>query len=117
MILYAPFLGAGLLFQDGDEREKLKYQAAHHELIASALAVQMAHEINPENRVGCMFAAGSVYPYSCRPEDVWEALKKDRENYFFVDVQARGEYPAYAARALEREGLMPVMEDGDKRIL
>ena len=117
MILHAPFLGAGLLFQDGDEREKLKYQAAHHELIASALAVQMAHEINPENRVGCMFAAGSVYPYSCRPEDVWEALKKDRENYFFVDVQARGEYPAYAGRALEREGLMPVMEDGDERIL
>ena len=44
-------------------------------------------------------------------------MKEDREIYFFVDVQARGEYPAYAGRALEREGLMPVMEDGDERIL
>lgn len=117
MILHAPFLGAGLCFLEGDDRERLKYQAAHHELTASALAVEMAHEINPENKVGCMFAAGSVYPYSCRPEDVWEALKKDRENYFFVDVQAKGEYPAYALAELRQKGLMPVMENGDAEAL
>lgn len=117
MILHAPFLGAGLCFEEGDDRTKLKYQAAHHELVASALAVCMAHEINPENQVGCMFAAGSVYPYSCRPEDVWEAVKKDRESYFFVDVQARGEYPAYARAELIRNGCFPVMEEGDHEIL
>lgn len=117
MILHAPFLGAGLCFQEGDDKERLKYQAAHHELVASALAVRMAHEINPENLVGCMLAAGSVYPYSCRPEDVWEALKKDRENYFFVDVQARGEYPAYALMELRQKGLMPVVEKEDAEAL
>lgn len=74
MILHAPFMGAGIYFEEGENEEKIKYQAAHHELVASALAVKMAHEINPENKVGCMFAAGSAYPYSCRPEDVWEAL-------------------------------------------
>ena len=64
-----------------------------------------------------MLAAGSVYPYSCRPEDVWESLKQDRENYFFIDVQARGEYPAYAKKFLEREGI--VLETGveDEKIL
>ena len=70
MILHAPFLGAGLVFAEEEDEERTKYQAAHHELIASALATRMAHEINPENRVGCMFAAGSAYPFSCRPEDV-----------------------------------------------
>ena len=117
MILHAPFLGAGLVFAEGEDEERTKYQAAHHELIASALAIRMAHEINPENRVGCMFAAGSAYPFSCRPEDVWEALLTDQENYFFVDVQARGYYPSYAVKRLQKKGIFPRMEPGDEDIL
>ena len=104
MILHAPFMGAGLCFEEGENEEQIKYQAAHHELVASALAVKLAHEIDPENQVGCMFAAGAAYPYSCRPEDVWEALLTDQENYFFVDVQARGAYPAYAVKRLQKKG-------------
>ena len=65
MILHAPFMGAGLCFEEGENEEQVKYQAAHHELVASALAVKLAHEIQAENKVGCMFAAGSSYPYSC----------------------------------------------------
>lgn len=117
MILHAPFMGAGLCFEEGEDEEKIKYQAAHHELVASALAVKLAHEINPENKVGCMFAAGSAYPYSCRPEDVWQALLTDQENYFFVDVQARGYYPAYAVKRMEKKGVLPVMEPEDAAIL
>lgn len=117
MILHAPFLGAGICFEAGENEEQVKYQAAHHELVASALAVRMAHEINQDNQVGCMFAAGSAYPYSCRPEDVWEALRTDQENYFFADVQSRGYYPAYASVRLKRAGIFPVMEAGDEEIL
>lgn len=117
MILHAPFMGAGLCFSEGENEEQVKYQAAHHELVASALATQMAHEINPANQVGCMFAAGSVYPFSCRPEDVWKALVTDQENYFFVDVQARGYYPAYARKRMERMGVFPRTEPEDAGIL
>lgn len=117
MILHAPFLGAGICFEAGENEEQVKYQAAHHELVASALAVRLAHEINPDNRVGCMFAAGSAYPYSCKPEDVWEALRTDQENYFFADVQSRGYYPSYASVRLRQEGIFPVMETGDEEIL
>lgn len=117
MILHAPFMGAGICFEEGENEEQVKYQAAHHELLASALAVKLAHEINPENKVGCMFAAGSAYPYSCRPEDVWQALLTDQENYFFVDVQARGYYPAYAVKRLKKKGIFPVMEQKDEAVL
>ena len=117
MILHAPFMGAGLCFEEGEDQEKAKYQAAHHELVASALATKLAHEINPENKVGCMFAAGSAYPYSCKPQDVWEALLTDQENYFFVDVQARGYYPSYAVKRLEKKGVFPQMEPGDEKML
>ena len=117
MILHAPFLGAGLVFKESDNRQKMMYQAAHHELIASALATKRAKQINPNNQIGCMFAAGSVYPYRCHPEDVWQALLKDRESYFFIDVQARGSYPNYAIKQLVREKCMPTFESEDIQIL
>ncbi|HBC81622.1 MAG TPA: 6-phospho-beta-glucosidase, partial [Escherichia sp.] len=80
IMLHSPYSGAGLVFEEGENPEWVKYQAAHHELIASALATQIAHEVNPNNQVGCMLAGGNFYPYSCKPEDVWAALEKDREN-------------------------------------
>ncbi|ALV22115.1 6-phospho-beta-glucosidase [Carnobacterium antarcticum] len=117
MILHAPFMGAGLYFEEGENEEQAKYQAAHHELVASAIATRIAHEVDPENQVGCMLAAGHYYPYSCKPEDVFKAQEADRENYFFIDVQSRGEYPAYALKKLEREGVTIQMEDGDLELL
>ena len=48
--------------------------------------------------VGCMLAAGVTYPYSPNPLDVQKSLEDDRKNYFFIDVQSRGEYPGYTKR-------------------
>lgn len=117
MLLHLPFMGAGLVFQEGENPLQVKYQAAHHELLASSLATKLAHEIDSDNQVGCMLAAGSVYPYSCKPEDVFEALQKDRESYFFTDVQVRGAYPSYAKKFFEKEGLELLMEVDDEAIL
>lgn len=117
ILLHSPFSGAGLVFEEGEHQEQVKYQAAHHELIASALATRIAHEVNPANQVGCMLAGGSFYPYSCKPEDVWAALQKERENLLFIDVQARGTYPAYAARVFRDKGVVLVKEPGDDELL
>ena len=117
MILHAPFMGAGLVFEEGENEMQAKYLAAHHELVASAEATRIAREIDSENQVGCMLAAGQTYPYSCNPADVWKAQEKDRENYFFIDVQARGEYPAYAEKFFEREGIVLNMTEEDQRLL
>lgn len=117
MLMHLPFMGAGIRFEKGEDETFIKYQVAHNELVASAYAVKLAREINPRFRVGCMLAAGSVYPYSCRPEDVWESMKKDRENYFFIDVQVRGEYPAYAEKFLEQAGIRLEMGPWDRKIL
>ena len=64
-----------------------------------------------------MLAAGNTYPYTCNPDDVWKSIQIDREGYFFIDVQARGYYPRYALKQMEREGTMPIMEDGDQELL
>ena len=48
MILHLPFMGAGLQFIEGEDKNQAKYASAHHELVASAWAVKIAHEIDPE---------------------------------------------------------------------
>lgn len=117
MILHLPFMGAGLVFEEGEDKRAVEYRAAHHELVASAWATKIAHEVDPGNKVGCMLAAGTYYPYSCRPEDVRAAQIKNQENYFFVDVQSRGRYPGYALKMLERDGIDVGMTEEDAHIL
>lgn len=117
MLLHMPFMGAGIVFEEGENQEQVKYQAAHHELLASAKAVRMAHEMMPGSVIGCMLAAGQFYPYSCAPGDVYAAMECDRDNYFFIDVQTRGAYPVWAYKRMERLGVNLVTEPEDTKVL
>ncbi len=117
MILHLPFMGAGLEFDEGEDQEKAKYTAAHNELLSSAWAVKIGHEINPDNMIGCMMAAGEFYPYCPMPEDVFLARQKEHENMMFIDVQARGYYPNYARKMFERMGLDLHMSAEQEKLL
>ena len=117
IILHSPFSGAGIAFQEGENKAQITYQSAHHILVASALATKRAHEWDPGNQVGCMLAGGSFYPYSCNPEDVWESVKKEQENLFFIDVQVRGAYPSYARKLFHDKNVSLIMEEEDLEIL
>lgn len=117
VIMHLPFMGAGLVFNEDDNQEELKYTAAHHELLASAWSTKIGHDINPDNMIGCMLAAGSVYPFSCDPNDVQLAQETGREGYFFIDVQSRGYYPSYALKKFERKNIHITITEEDKDIL
>ena len=117
MLLHLSFTGAGLVFYPGENVEQVKYQAAHHELVASAKAVKLAHEKMPDAMVGCMLAAGQFYPRTCAPEDVRAAQEADRDNYFFTDVQVRGAYPVWAKKRMERAGVQLCTQPEDDRTL
>ena len=117
MLLHLPFMGAGIYFEEGEDKNQVLYTAAHHELVASAKAVKLAHEIMPDATVGCMLAAGQFYPYSCHPQDVYKGMERDRDNYFFIDVQARGEYPVWAIKRMEKLGVNIDITPEDSKIL
>ncbi|MFS0883503.1 6-phospho-beta-glucosidase [Metabacillus niabensis] len=117
MLLHLPFVGAGIVLKEGEDKKQVLYQAAHHQLIASALAVKACHEIIPNAQIGCMLAAGSVYPYSANPEDVWKAMELDRESFFLIDVQSRGTYPGYAKRFFQEHHITIQMEENDEQLL
>ena len=117
MLIHLPFVGAGLVFEEGEDEQAIKYQAAQHQLVARAKATKIAHEINPDFKIGCMLAAGNTYANTCAPQDVWKSMEKDRENYLFIDVQSRGEYPNYAKKMFERMNIEIRVEYGDEEIL
>ncbi len=81
-----------------DNLDEAKYQAIHNQFVASALIVEKAREINPNMQMGTMLADCTAYPESCDPDDVVMAMKRNRLQYFFSDVQLRGEYPGYMKR-------------------
>ncbi|MDR1325310.1 MAG: 6-phospho-beta-glucosidase [Treponema sp.] len=113
----APFLGAGAIVDDPEKDKCAVYQAAHNQLVASALAVKAGHEIIPGAKIGNMIAAMMIYPYSCKPEDVWLKTARERETYFYSDVQARGYYPSYMEQFFAKQGIELEREADDTRIL
>ena len=95
-----------------------RYQGLHHMLVASALAVKMAHEIDPNYRVGNMMIYSASYPLTCDPDDVLACQQYNRRyNYYCTDVQARGAYPAFAKRMLEELGVTLETRPEDDEIL
>ncbi|WP_238902807.1 MULTISPECIES: 6-phospho-beta-glucosidase [unclassified Clostridium] len=112
-----PYNSAGVILKKDKNKISQIYNAIHNELVASAWVTKIAHEINPKNKVGCMLAAGVTYPYTCSPEDVWQAMSTDRNKYFFSDVLSRGYYPNYKLKELEKNGFNVPFKEDDKEIL
>lgn len=116
-ILHAPFMSGGI----GTPKEELSqqdlYQAAHHELVASALAVKIGHELMPEAKIGCMILSMPTYPLTPSPDDVIQVMEDEHKNYFFGDVHARGRYPGYMKRYFRENGIEITMEPEDEEIL
>lgn len=124
---FGAFMGGGILLNDGgeiafdketDDSKQIRFQALHHQFIASAKAVKLGHEINKDFKIGCMIAYMTTYPYTCNPEDVFLAQERDNLNNFLCsDVQVRGAYPGFAKRFFRENNIEIKMEEDDEKIL
>lgn len=103
---------------EAPDNPQVRFQALHHQFIASAKAVKPAHEKYPQFQMGNMTLFATMYPYTCKPEDVVETQKQmQMMNWFTSDIQVRGAYPYYAERFFEEHGIHVKMEEGDEEIL
>lgn len=109
------FTNSGLLIKPDEDKEAVMFQAAHYEAVASALAVQIGHRINPDFQIGCMVAMGPVYPATPNPNDVFKAERTMQTNYYLADVQVKGKYPEFLDRYFDRHAfnLDITLEDRD----
>lgn len=117
--MHSPFTGGGIVIDrvPENERENAKYQALHHQFIASALATKALHEIIPHGQMGCMLARLPYYAYSADPQDQRLAQWLNQQNLYFTDVHARGEYPKYMLRHWAENNVDIQTALGDEAIL
>ena len=91
-----------------------RYQALHHQFVASARVVKYAHEHYPQFRMGNMDCFILSYAATCDPKDVLaNESEMRRMNWYCSDVQVRGWYPSYAKRFWRENDISLEIEDGD----
>ena len=100
------------------DEPQVRFQALHHQFLASAKVVKIAHDKYPQFKMGNMICFITTYPYTCNPDDVVAAQKRMQVlNWFCSDVHVRGYYPSYMDRYFEENNITIKKEDGDDEIL
>lgn len=100
---------------DNSEDIPAYYTQLHHQLVASARAVRLAHELNPKFLVGSMNCGMLTYPFTCDPADVALNQRTMQHKLFYTsDVQARGYYPSYAKRIWDDLGISLDITEQDR---
>lgn len=108
---------SGYFVDEQKNPEASMFQAAHYELVASALAVKIGHEINPNFKIGCMINFTPYYPATSDPKDVLLAQKVMQFRSWFSDVHCWGEYPKAVEAYIERHGYRPDITAEDRQVL
>ena len=103
--------------EDDWEADRMRAQMDYHMFLGHALAVNACHELVEGGKAAPAVSSTCTYPLTNKPEDVWAALGKDRENMMFIDVQARGYYPNYAKKFFEKKHITLDLTEEDERIL
>lgn len=109
----APFLNAGV----NGLSEQLAADVSKHQLIASAKAVKILHDIDSKNQVGNMIFYSTIYPNTCNPDDMFIVKKAMQDFHFFADVQCRGYYPSYKLKQYKKDGIQLCLNEEDKETL
>lgn len=118
MIQIEPFLSLGFCKDQYEYPEEAEYQGVHNQMVACAMIQEYAKSLhNPDLHIGTMVADGTAYPFSCKPSDVVLAMRRNRMQYFFTDVQFRGNYPQYALNYFQEKQMKIEITDAEKALL
>ena len=105
-------------FNNQKDDPNLRFNALNNVLIASAKAVKLGKEINPNFKFGSMICHITLYPRTCHPDDIFLVHQNDLvRNCMCSDVMLKGEYPFYAWNFFEKNHIHINLNDEEKRIL
>ena len=107
----------GVHVEENENRQEVLKQASHYEMVASAKAVKLGHEINPNFKIGMMMMYPTFYGETCKPEDQLCAMDQIDKQYYFSDVMARGYYSPKAKKTWEKENILLEITDEDEKDL
>jgi 6-phospho-beta-glucosidase len=102
----------------GKKDRALYYQANHHANLANASAISAFRKLVPDGIIGPSFSYMPSYAYSCNPADVLAGENAEEFlNHWWLDIYHWGRYPKLVWNYLQRQGVAPVAESGDDRLL
>lgn len=110
-----PSTGIKCSFGENDWQKTFK--CAHNMFVASAKAVKLAHEIDPNNKVGMMMVYVPAYPETCKPLDQIATMKNMDLNYIYSDVMVRGYYSNKALKFFKQQNIQLDINDQDEQVL
>lgn len=90
----------------------------HNQLVAAAKATIVAHEIDPNIKVGAMICGNMNYPLTPDPKDAL-AVYTNFQNFFAysADTMIRGAYPSFAPRIWKEFDIDLHISEEDKAVL
>ncbi len=100
------------------EQKQVNYLKLHNQMVAAARAVKVAHEIDPQLKVGCMICGLCSYPLTPDPKDVMANYRGFQKNFCYsADTMIRGAYPSYAASIRREDGVALEISEEDAKDL
>ena len=103
---WAAWTNSGIIYRPDEDVQSVLHQAVHYEMVASAKAVKIGREINPNFHIGCMLAMVPFYPLTCDPDDILAAeYAMEQRLYYYGDIHVFGEYPDYIKAFQKNHGM------------
>lgn len=104
------FVSAGI---NNNTDMKLIFNALHNQFVASAKAVIIGHEINPEFRIGCMSSYVPYYPLTSNPDDIEACRELEFLQHYCLDVMCNGYYSNLANKYFKVHNVKPDISEED----
>ena len=93
-------------------------KVAYHTQLASSLAVQACHEVDPNYRIGVVLNLTLAYPRSQHPADVKAArIAELFQAKSFLDPSVLGTYPPELVEILRERALLPEVDPNDLELI
>ena len=115
---FAHWDGVSMIGENEENVEQTLFESLHNQFIANAKVVELSKRIVCKNNIGAMIAAFTIYPATCKPEDVMQQIQEERySNWFYFDVMARGEYPSYMKEFFKKLNINLEISKEDQELL
>ena len=113
-----PIAFMDMMWPGSDEEYQSTCVELHNQFLASAKTVKIAHEINPDYKMGCMLSGGTSYPLTPDPDDVLaNRYQWEKGTFYCGDVQCKGGYGPYAKRIWDEHSVSLEVTAEDEKIL
>lgn len=108
------YIIAGLKFSEMVEKKQTLATIGYNMTLAGVKAVELAHEIDHNNKVGCVFGLTPVYPINCNPVNVMNAFKEMDRDFYQIDAMCNGCFPKYKLKEYKDSDIQLEISNEDK---